>query len=144
MTDKNKATQQGGQSINNTHNNCNQNNTKLTTVKPASQLERVLLGLLYSGSMTCQEAEKLPVKARHLNSVISDLAHSYNLEILREREKAPGYLGETCHLIRYSVHQHQQAKARQLIDRWRIKRHAVPVVWIALRSVSLEKLLKTA
>ena len=130
MTFKNKAAQQGS--------------LPGATAKPATQLERVLLGLLFSGSMTCQEAEKPPVKARHLNSVISDLAHSYNLEIRREREKAPGYLGEACHLIRYSIYQDQQAKARQIIDQWRVKRNAQPIAWITLRTVPLAKHLRTA
>lgn len=144
MTDKNKATQQGGQSEHIKHSNSNHNSTTGATIKPATQLERVLLALLYHGSLNCQEAEQLPVKARHLNSVISELAHSHRLDIHRNREKAPGYLGETCHLIRYSVDQHQQAKARHLVDQWRLKRQAVPIAWIALRSVSLEQHLKTA
>lgn len=143
MTNKNKATPQGSQSTYNTQTDCNQNQPKDTTTKPATQLERVMLALLYCGSLTCQEAEQAPIKARHLNSVISDLTHSYNLEIQREREKAPGYLGETCHLIRYSVYQHQQAKARQIIDQWRARRNAKPIDWVTLRSISLEKLLRT-
>lgn len=144
MTDKNKATPPGSQSTNSKHPDCNHNSHTAATNKPATQLERVLLALLYEQSLNCQEAEKFPVKARHLNSVISELAHYHGLEIHREREKAPGYHGESCYLIRYSVYPHQQAKARQLIDQWRAKRNAPQIAWLSLRATSLEKLLRTA
>lgn len=144
MTDKNKAALPGSQSTNIKQADCNHNPHTGATTKPATQLERVLLALLYLGSLNCQEAEKFPVKARHLNSVISELAHCHGLEIHREREKALGYHGESCYLIRYSVYPHQQAKARQLIDQWRAKRNTPQIAWLSLRATSLEKLLRTA
>ena len=144
MTDKNKAAQQGSQITNIKQADCNHNPHTGATTKPATQLERVLLALLYEQSLNCQEAEKPPVKARHLNSVISELAHYHGLEIHREREKAPGYHGESCYLIRYSVYPHQQAKAQQLIDQWRAKRNAPQITWPNLRATSLEKLIRTA
>ncbi len=143
MTDKNKATQTSGQSLKITHADSNHNRHSVATTKPAPQIERVLLALLYNGSLNCQEAEKFPIKARHLNSVISELANYHGLEIDRVREVATGYQGEHCNLIRYRVYHHQQAKAWQLIEQWRLKRRASPIAWPTLRTVSLEQLLRT-
>lgn len=142
MSKKNKATQQGGQITKNTQ-QLNHNSTKAATPKPPKQIERVLFGLLYETSLNCQEAEKLPIKARHLNSVISDLTHLHGLEIHREREKVSGYQGESCYLIRYSICQHHHGKARELVDQWRAKRQAQPIAWLKLRTISLEKHLRT-
>jgi hypothetical protein len=142
MSKKNKATQQGGQITKNTQ-QLNHNSTQAATPKPPKQIERVLFGLLYETSLNCQEAEKLPIKARHLNSVISELAHTHGLEINREREKVNGYQGECCYLIRYSIYQHHHCKARDLIDQWRAKRNAQPIAWPKLRTISLEKHLRT-
>ncbi|MDP5131375.1 MAG: hypothetical protein NWQ54_10865 [Paraglaciecola sp.] len=144
MLDKNKATPPGSQINKKTQSNCNHISHTGSTIKPATQLERVLLALLYNESLNCQEAEKYPIKARHLNSVISELAHYHGLEINRQREKAPGYHGEICYLIRYSVYPHQQAKARQLIDQWRAKRNAAQIAWLNLKAASLDKHLRTA
>lgn len=138
---KNKATQSSSQSINNTQVHCSHHRPISASVRPATQIERVLLALLYQGSLNCQEAEKMPIKARHLNSVISELANYHGLEIDREREVATGYQGEVCHLIRYKLHPHQIEKAQLLVDRWRIKRHAQSINWPALTSIALERLL---
>lgn len=143
MLEKNKAAQQGSQINDKSQNELNHNNNQAATTKAPTQLERVLLGLLYETSLNCQEAEKLPIKARHLNSVISELTHTHGLEIQREREKRKGYQGESCYLIRYSVYQHHHGKARDLVDQWRAKRKAQPIVWIKLRTAPLEKLLRT-
>ncbi|MCC5853897.1 MAG: hypothetical protein JJU30_13745 [Alkalimonas sp.] len=143
MSDKNKATSKGSQTKQ-IHSNCNHNSPVLANTKPPTQIERVLLALLHHGSLTCQEAEKPPIRARHLNSVISELANSHRLEIDREQEKAKGYQGESCYLKRYSIPQHQQAKARQLVDHWRLKRSAPPIAWLKLRAAPLERHLTTA
>jgi len=42
--------------------------------KPATQIERVVLATIIVGSLNSQEAEQRPIRARHLNSVVSDLA----------------------------------------------------------------------
>ncbi|MCC5451688.1 hypothetical protein LMJ53_08110 [Rheinheimera sp. UJ51] len=139
MLEKNKATQQGGQ-IKIKAEQLNHNNNQAATPK---QIERVLFGLLYKTSLNCQEAEKLPIKARHLNSVISELTHTHGLEINREREKVKGYQGESCYLMRYSVCSHHHSKARELIDQWRAKRNAKPIAWLKLRVIPLESHLRT-
>lgn len=142
MLEKNKATQQGGQ-IKIKAQQLNHISNQAATPKPPKQIERVLFGLLYRTSLNCQEAEKLPIKARHLNSVISELAHTHGLEIHREREKVNGYQGESCYLIRYSIYQHHHSKARELIDQWRAKRSAKPIAWLKLRATPLESHLRT-
>jgi hypothetical protein len=144
MSDKNKAALPGSQTTITKHTDSIQNNPSTASGKPPTQLERVLLALLYHGSLNCQEAEQLPVKARHLNSVVSELTHSHGLNIHRQSEKTRGYLGESCRFVRYSVYPHQQTIARQLVDQWRAKRSAAPIAWKTLQSASLEKLLRTA
>lgn len=143
MTDKNKATECGGQNNKHLHFKLNHNKTNGTTAKPATQLERVLLALLYHKSLNCQEAEKTPVNARHLNSVISELANCHLLNIQREREKVNGYCGKPCYLIRYSVCSEEQLKAQQLVEQWRTKRDAPQIAWHKLREIPLSNLLRT-
>jgi hypothetical protein len=141
MTDKNKATS-------GSPNDSKQNSTEFTRItaetatgRAASQNERVLLAMLHLGSLNCQEAEKQPIKARHLNSVISELANRHQLQINREREQVPGYCGELCHLIRYSVIPDQIQPAIALLNQWRAKRHAPPVTPETLKTAPLGKML---
>lgn len=144
MTHKNKATQQGSPSSNKTQSELNHSPAFSTRTKPATQKERVLLALLYEKSLNSQEAEKHPIKARHLNSVVSELKHRDNLDIQRDRDIATGYNGEICYLIRYSVYWDSQAEAKQLVDLWRAKRRAPPIDWVRLRSTPLEKLIRSS
>lgn len=143
MTDKNKATPKGSQTQQ-AKANFNHSNPTLANTRPPTQIERVLLALLHYGSLTCQEAERPPIKARHLNSVISELANSHNLTIERIKEKAKGYHGEPCYLKRYSIPPNDQAKARQMVDQWRAKRGAIPITWHSLRASPLGKYLTTS
>jgi len=143
MTNKNKATEDGSQINKNLPIKLNHNKTAATTTKPATQQERVLLALLHQQSLNCQEAEKAPVNARHLNSVISELSNCHLLNIQREREKVNGYCGKPCYLIRYSVCSGEQLKAQQLIEQWRTKRNAPQITWQKLREIPLSNLLRT-
>lgn len=143
MLDKNKAAEQGSQ-INTEYNGTEFTQVKATSaiVKKATQKERILLTLLYHGSINSQEAEQQPIKVRHLNSAISDLANRCRLEIIRDREPVKGYEGEICQLTRYSIPFYELINARVIINQLRARRKALPINWAALRSVPLEKLLR--
>ena len=43
------------------------------------ELQRVATALLWLGSLTCLEAEKAPINARHLNSVMAELRHHHGI-----------------------------------------------------------------
>ncbi|MBZ9612566.1 hypothetical protein [Rheinheimera maricola] len=145
MTDTKKAAP-AGSPIDTAY--CGQEFTKIisrtATTKPASQIERVLLALLYNGSLNCQEAEHPPVNARHLNSVISELSNRHDLEVDREREQVKGYCGVNCYLTRYRLPFDQLISAKAMVNQLRARRKAAPVNWEKLCSTPLEKLLKSA
>ncbi|MFV0508308.1 MAG: hypothetical protein ACK5M8_03540 [Shewanella algae] len=105
--------------------------------KPAYQQERVLLGMMYFGSITAQEAEKSPIYARHLNTVVSELSNRMMLTVLRRPEKVRGYAKQVCTLNRYSLADDQLEKARLLINNWRLKRGAEPIYWPQLTQFPL-------
>jgi hypothetical protein len=105
--------------------------------KPAYQQERVLLAMVYSGSITAQEAEKPPIYARHLNSVISELSNRMTLTVLRKPEKVRGYAKQICTLNRYQLADDQLDKAKWLIDHWRARRGASPIYWSELTRLPL-------
>lgn len=142
MNHKNKAANIDSQINGNFQTSLKHKTKDRSTFKPATQKERVLLALLHQNSLNCQEAEKHPVRARHLNSVISELTHYDLVQIHREREKSKGYLGEPCYLIRYSICVNQLAQAQQLVDQWRKKRNATQIEWQRFRAIPLETLLK--
>ena len=141
MTDKNKATSCSP-------NDSKQNSTDITRItaeaatgRAASQNERVLVAMIHLGSLNCQEAEKHPIKARHLNSVISELANRHQLQISRKREQVIGYCGELFNLTRYSLASDQTVMAFTLVNRWRTKRKAQPVTRDSLKTEPLTVLL---
>lgn len=144
MSDKNQAARQGSP-IDTKYNGSEftQISARTATTKPASQIERVLLALLYNGSINCQEAERQPIKARHLNSVISELANRHQLEVARQREQVKGYQGATCHLTRYSLPTAQTDRAQAMVNQLRARRKAPPVNWERLNSHSLPDYLHT-
>jgi len=107
-------------------------------IKPASQQERVLTALLYFGSLNAQEAERGPVYARHLNSVISSLTNRYNLEITRQPEKTKGYASFDCYLNRYCLADGELDKAQRIVDLWRVRRGVAPITWRNFPSLILE------
>ncbi|WP_052074446.1 hypothetical protein [Shewanella mangrovi] len=105
--------------------------------KPAYQQERVLLAMMYTGSITAQEAERAPIYARHLNSVVSELSNRMTLTVLRQPEKVRGYAKQVCTLNRYRLAEDQLDKAKLLIDHWRSKRGADPIYWSQLTLLPL-------
>lgn len=109
--------------------------------KPATQIERVVLATIIVGSLNSQEAEQRPIRARHLNSVVSDLAHIHGLEFERVREKHRGYMGEPCYLIRYSIVESSKPKAKTLVDLWRSKRNAQPIDWGNVTKTQLQNVI---
>ncbi|MFC4655726.1 hypothetical protein ACFO3I_11975 [Rheinheimera marina] len=127
MTDKNKAA--NGSPINQ-----NEKHQQFTHISPETakallptQNERVLLALLSLGQLTCQQAEKPPINARHLNSVISELANRHHLNVVREKTDATGYGGVSCQLTSYSLPQAELEPGLRLLNNWRTKRKAAPL-----------------
>lgn len=145
MSEKNQAARQGSP-IDTKYNGSEftQIGARTATTKPASQIERVLLALLYNGSINCQEAEHQPIKARHLNSVISELANRHQLEVGRQREQVKGYQGTACHLTRYSLPTAQTDRAQAMVNQLRARRNAPPINWRQLTSHTLNQYLQSA
>ena len=98
-------------------------------MRPATQQEHVLLAMVYTGSITAQEAERSPIYARHLNSVVSEFANKMGLIMLRTPERVRGYAKQVCILNRYELAVDDINKAKLLINHWRAKRGAEPINW---------------
>lgn len=105
--------------------------------RPPFQVERVATALLWLGSLTCQEAEKAPINARHLNSVMAELRHHHGISWTATPEKAQGYRGEPAHLVRYELTEVGQQQARQQVENWRTRRGAGPIDWDLFHGASL-------
>lgn len=99
----------------------------LSKRKPAFKIERALVAMLYYGSINQQQAEAPALRVRHLNSEVSALANEYNLPVSRQRRPATGYAGEPLTLTSYWVAEPYLAKAKELVNGWRIKRGAQPL-----------------
>jgi len=110
-------------------------------MKPATQIERVIIATVLLGSINSQEAEKRPIRARHLNSVISELSNNYGIYFDRVREKHYGFMGEPCYLVRYSILESAKPHAQALIDQFRSRRKATPINWVNVSHQDLNSLL---
>jgi len=100
-----------------------------STPKAPYQVERVVMALLERGSLTCQEAQKAPIFARYLNSVVASLRGDYDVEFIepREWENAIGYAGESAYLRRYRLREAGARRGIDLVQHWREKRGAEPL-----------------
>lgn len=97
--------------------------------RPASQQERVLTAIIYYGSLNAQEAERSPIFARHLNSVISSFANKYGLQFSRTAESVMGYARNKTLLNRYALNHADVEKAQRLVDKWRKRRGGPRLDW---------------
>ncbi|QSX28583.1 hypothetical protein JYB88_09735 [Shewanella cyperi] len=107
-----------------------------------TQMERVLTAMLYDSGLNAQLAEKPPIFARHLCSVIGALSHRHHLLINRLSELVRGYANQPVFLNRYWVDESNVLKAQQLIDQWRQRRKAPPIDWPNFKNKPLEHYFK--
>lgn len=97
-----------------------------------------MIAMLYHGSINAQEAERRPIHARHLNSVVSTFANDYRLQINRTPERVFGYARSPLMLHRYQLLESEREQAQQLVDSWRKRRGAAAIHWPMLRTNPLE------
>ena len=113
-----------------------------TTRRPiVSQVERVTVALLWLGSLTCQEAEQYKIRARHLNSVMSELRHNKGISWIATPETVPGFQGEPTRLVRYQLTEQGKEQARQQVEGWRQKRGTTPMDWQQFAAMPLAALM---
>lgn len=114
-----------------------------TTRRPiVSQVERVTVALLWLGSLTCQEVDRYEfIKARHLNSKMSELRHSKGVSWFATPETVPGFQGVPTRLVRYQLTEQGKEQARKLVEYWRQKRGAPPMDWQQFATMPLADLM---
>ena len=104
--------------------------SKTDIIKPPFKLERVLTYLVDHGSINRLEAEKAPVFDHALNSTMSnEIKLRLGLEFSSIPEKTTGYDGLGAIFNRYTFTLESNAKAKELINGYRIKRGASPIPW---------------
>lgn len=105
-------------------------NSETNGIKPALQIERVLTYLVTHGSINRLEAEKAPVFAHAINSTMSrEVKKRLNLGFTSIPEKGIGYSGLPAIYHRYTLTEQSTETAKQLINEYRIKRGAQPILW---------------
>ena len=103
---------------------------KTDIIKPPFKLERVLTYLVEHGSINRLEAEKAPVFDHALNSTMSnEIKLRLGLEFFSIPEKTTGYDGLGAIFNRYTFTPASEAKAKELINDYRIKRGVDPIQW---------------
>lgn len=95
---------------------------------PPSKQERVVTWLLTHGSINRKEAEKPPIYDHCLNSTVSELRQRLELSLIGTREKHQGYGSKPTYYTRYRLTESGKKQAAELVELWRKRRGAPPLV----------------
>ena len=83
--------------------------------KPACKIHRILTALMKGETMNFVEAQRRH-HDRTLHSTISEIQIDYGIDVSREWETIPGFMGEPTRCRRYSLTQDQREKAAALLE----------------------------